>query len=47
MKRTYVDIVGDYYDRQDRVSDFGEENDLKVYDQGNWVSIHKYLKERS
>lgn len=47
MNKTYLDIVGDYYDGQDQISDLGGENELRIYDQGNWVSIHTFLKERS
>ncbi len=46
-KRTYIDFVGDYYDRQERDNDFSGEDDLKVYDQGNWVPIQTFLKKRS
>jgi len=34
MVRTYVDITGEYYDNLDRIIDWGEEIDLRLYD---WV----------
>jgi len=37
MVRTYVDITSDYYDNLDRIIDWGEEIDLRVYDPNNWV----------
>ena len=37
MIRTYVDITGEYYDNLDRIVDWGEEIDLRVYDPSNWV----------
>ena len=37
MKRTYVDITGDYYDNLDGIIDWGEEIDLRVYDPNSWV----------
>ena len=33
MKRTYVDITGDYYDNLDKIIEWGDEPDIKVYDQ--------------
>jgi len=32
MKRTYVDITGDYYDNLDKCVDWGEEIDVRFYD---------------
>jgi len=37
MKRTYVDITGEYYDNLDGIIDWGEEIDLRAYDPNNWV----------
>jgi len=37
MIRTYADITGDYYDNLDRIIDWGEEIDIRVYDPKNLV----------
>ena len=37
MKRTYVDITGDYYDNLDKVLDLGEEMNIRVYNPQNWI----------
>jgi len=47
MKRAYSDIVGDYYGRQNRISDLSREDDLRIYDQGKWVSLYEFFKKRS
>jgi len=43
MERTTLQKTSNNYDDFYR----GEEFDLKIYDRGDWVSIHTFLKERS
>ena len=37
MERTYVDRIAEYYDNLDRIIDWEEDIDLRVYDPNNWV----------
>ncbi len=43
MKRTYVDITGDYYDNLDKCIDWGEEIDMRFYDLNSLVKSPNYL----
>jgi len=42
MKRTYVDILGDYYGNLDKIIDWSEEIDLRHYSQ-----IEMYQQQKS
>jgi len=46
MKRTYLDITNRYYDNLDKIIDGSEEIDLKIWDQGNWISIESFMEGR-
>ena len=43
MKRTYVDMVGEYYDNLDKLVDWQDEIDRRSYDISELVKSPGYL----
>ena len=42
MVRTYVDIVGEYYDNLDKIIDWKDEIDARYYDISHIVKLSRY-----